>query len=162
MRNSSPVPVTAALGSSEAHAEGQDPVAPGAPGRGATDREQAALGPIPEPLSEAQIPVPAPLADSPAEAQGRRTLSTAFVRVGPGGHLAVELRNGSTIALRDVVMRRKDYCGVHVLGGSAGTRYCGGYGEVAAARPGAAPGPDEPNPAVLNPLKAGRNPSERE
>ena len=107
-------------------------------------------------------PAPASLADSPAEAEGRRTLSTAFVRLGAGEHLTVELRDGRVVVLRDVVMRRKDYCGVHVLGGSAGTRYCGGYGDVAAARPGAAPGPDEPNPAVLNPLEAGRNPSERE
>jgi hypothetical protein len=71
--------------------------------------------------------------------------------MGPGGHLEVELRNGRTMVLRDVVMRRKDYCGVQVLGGAAGTRYCGGYGDVAAARPGGAPAPDEPHPAVLNP-----------
>lgn len=162
MPNPGPVPVTAARESSETHTEGQGSAAPGPTGRGASDREQAAQGPIPEPVSAAENPAPARRADSPAEAQGRRTLSTAFVRVGPGGHLTVELRSGRTIALRDVVMRPRDYCGVQVLGGSAGRRYCGGYGDVAAARPGGAPAPDEPNPAVLNPVEAGRSPSERE
>jgi hypothetical protein len=80
-------------------------------------------------------PAPAPPADSPAEAEGRRTLSTAFVRVGPGGHLTVALRDGSEVVLRDVVMRARDYCGVQVSGDAAGSRFCGGYGEVAAARP---------------------------
>lgn len=135
MRNPSLVPVTAARESSETHTEGQGPAAPGPTGRGAGDREQAARGPIPEPVSAAENPAAAPPADTPAEAQGRRTLSTAFVMVGPGGHLTVELRNGRTMVLRDVVMRRKDYCGVQVLGGAAGTRYCGGYGDIAAARP---------------------------
>jgi hypothetical protein len=160
MRNPGPVPVTAARESSETHMEGQGSAAPSPTGRGASDREQTAQGSIPEPVSAAENPAPAPPADSPAEAQGRRTLSTAFVMVGPGGHLRVELRNGRTIVLRDVVMRRKDYCGLQVLGGSAGTRYCGGYGDVAAARPGGAPAPDEPNPAVLNPVEAERSPSE--
>jgi hypothetical protein len=68
-------------------------------------------------------------------------LSTAFVMVGPDGHLTVELRTGHVLVLRDVVMRPKDYCGVQVLGGPAGKRYCGGYAEVAAARPGGAPAP---------------------
>jgi hypothetical protein len=78
-------------------------------------------------------------------------LSTAFVRLGPGGQLTVELRDGRAIVLRDVVMRPRDYCGVQVADGSAGTRYCGGYGDVAAARSGGAPVPDQPGPAVLNP-----------
>lgn len=107
-------------------------------------------------------PVSAPRADSPAEAQGRRTLSTAFVRMGPDGHLTVELRDGSAMVLRDVVMRPSEYCGVRVLGGSAGRRYCGGYGEIAAARPGGAPAPDAPNPATLDPVQPGRGPSTRE
>lgn len=80
---------------------------------------------------------PALPADTPAEAEGRRTLSTAFVMVGPDGQLTVELRDGSTILLRDVVMNRKDYCGVQLVDGAAGPRYCGRYGDVAAARPGA-------------------------
>jgi hypothetical protein len=136
MRKPNPVPVTAARESRVTH--------------------------IPEPVSAAENPASAPRADSPAEAEGRRTLSTAFVRMGPGEHLTVELRNGQEMVLRDVVMRPRDYCGVQALGGSAGTRYCGGYGDVAAARPGGAPALDEPNPAILNPVEAGRTPSERE
>jgi hypothetical protein len=101
-------------------------------------------------------------ADSPAEAEGRRTLSTAFVWVGPDGHLTVELRDGRAMVLRDVVMRPRDFCGVQVLGGSAGKRYCGGYGDVAAARPGGAPAPDALNPATLDPVEPGRSPSKRE
>lgn len=81
----------------------------------------------------------------PAEGRGRRILSTAFVRLGPGEHLSVELRDGRALVLRDVVMRRKDYCGVQVSGGRAGARYCGGYAEVAAARPGQAPARGAPD-----------------
>lgn len=92
-------------------------------------------------------------ADSPAEAEGRRTLSTAFVWVGPDGYLTVELRDGRAMVLRDVVMRPKDFCGVQALGGSAGKRYCGGYGDVAAARPGGAPAPHVINPATLEPVR---------
>ena len=87
-------------------------------------------------------------------------MSTAFVRVGPDGHLTVELRDGRAIILRDVVMRPRDYCGVQV-GGSAGKKYCGGYGDVAAARPGGGPNPGAPDPATLNPVELGRGP-ERE
>lgn len=75
--------------------------------------------------------------DSPAEARGRRILSTAFVRVGADGQLTVELHDGRVLVLRDVVMRPRDYCGVQVAGDPARARYCGGYAEVAAARPGA-------------------------
>ena len=105
---------------------------------------------------------PAPRADSPAEAQGRRTLSTAFVMVGPDGHLTVELLSGRAMVLRDVVMRPTDFCGVQVLDGSAGKRYCGGYGDIAAARPGGGPAPGAPDPATLNPVEPGRSPSRRE
>ena len=129
MSKPSPVPATAAREASGTPVEGQ--------------------GAIPEPVSAAENPAPARRADSPAEAEGRRTLSTAFVRLGPGGHLTVELRNGRAIVLRDVVMRPTDYCGVQILGGSAGRRYCGGYGDVAAARAGGAPVPDEPSPVAL-------------
>jgi hypothetical protein len=106
----------------------------------------------------AQSPASAPQADSPEEAQGRRTLSTAFVRIGPDGHLTVELRNGRTMVLRDVAMLPRKYCGVAVLGASAGTRYCGGYGEIAAARPGGAPTPGAVDPATVDP---GRVPPHR-
>src|SRR6478672_3382402 len=119
MRNPSLVPVTAAPEPGGTHMEGQ--------------------GPNPAPASAAEHPVPSPRADSPAEAEGRRTLSTAFVRVGPDGQLTVELRDGRALVLRNVIMRPRDYCGVQVLGGGGGTRYCGGYGDVAAARPGGVP-----------------------
>jgi hypothetical protein len=68
-------------------------------------------------------------------------LSTAFVRVGPDGYLTVELRDGRVLVLRNVVMRRKDYCGLQNVGGADGAEYCGGYAEVAAARPGGHPSP---------------------
>ena len=142
MRNPGPAPVTAA--------------------RDASNREQAAQGPSLEPVSAAENPAPALRADSPAEAEGRRTLSTAFVRLGAGEHLTVEMRDGSAVVLRDVVMRARDFCGVQASGGSAGKRYCGGYGDVAAARSGGGSGPEAPNPAVLNPVEPGRSPSGRE
>jgi hypothetical protein len=135
---------------------------PSPAGQGAGDRAQTAEGSPPEPVSAAEEPAPARRADSPAEAEGRRTLSTAFVRAGPDGHLTVELRDGRATVLRDVVMRPTDYCGVQVSGGSAGKRYCGGYGEIAAARPGGAPAPDEPGPASLNPVEPVRSPSKRQ
>jgi hypothetical protein len=82
--------------------------------------------------------------------------------MGPDGYLTVELRDGRAVVLRDVVMRPRDYCGVQVLDGSPGTRYCGGYGDLAAARPGGAPAPDAPNPAALNPVEPGRGAFKRE
>jgi hypothetical protein len=118
----------------------------------------------PSPVSEtnaaAESPASAPSADSPAQAQGRRILSAAFVRVGPDGHLTVELSDGRAMVLRDVVMRPADFCGVQALGGSAGKRYCGGYGDVAAARPGGGPNPGTPDPRTLDPAEGG--PSGRE
>lgn len=118
----------------------------------AQSQERAAVGPGVEPVSAAENPLSAPPADSPAAARGRRTLSTAFVRVGADGHLTVELHNGRALVLRDVAMRRKDYCGVQVLGVGAGARYCGKYAEVVAARPGGAPRPATPDLAPPNPL----------
>lgn len=135
-------PGTTAQGSSEAGSGAQASGDANPAGRGSGDQARAAVGPSPEPVSAAENPVSAPPVDSPAEAEGRRTLSTAFVRVGPDGLLTVELRSGRTLVLRDVVMRRKDYCGVQELGGPAGDRYCGGYAEVAAARPGGTPRPE--------------------
>jgi hypothetical protein len=101
------------------------------------DQEQAALGPSPGPVSAAQNPMTDPRPNPSAEAQGRRILSTSFVRVGPDGRLTVELRGGRVLVLRDVVMRRKDYCGTLASGGPA-ARFCGGYAEVTGARPGGA------------------------
>ena len=160
MSKPSPVPGAEAHGSRETETEGHGSAAPGTTGPGAGDRAQASQGSLPEPASAAAQPAPARRADSPAEAEGRRTLSTAFVRVGPDGHLTVELRDGRAIILRDVVMRPRDYCGIQV-GGSAGKKYCGGYGDVAAARPGGGPNPGAPDPDTLNPVGPGRTP-ERE
>lgn len=132
--------------------------APGTPREGGGEQQPAAMGPSREAPPAAENPVPVrsgPEADSPAAAQGRRILSTAFVRVGPDGRLAVELRDGRQLVLRDVVMRAEDYCGVLVLGDGAGSRYCGGYAEVAAARPGAAPVPEQHDPVVPNPARPG-------
>jgi hypothetical protein len=134
--------------------------APNPPEPGGRDRQRAAMGPVPEPVSAENTPPAAP-ADTAAEAEGRRTLSTAYVRVGPDGHLTVELRGGRVLVLRDVALRPKDYCGVQVLGGSAGARYCGGYAEVAAARPGGAPAGQEPDLAI-DPSEAPRNPEKRD
>lgn len=161
MHSPSGDPGITAQGSSVAGSEGEASGAPNPTRRGAGDQEQAARGPIPEPVSAAENPAPALPADSPAEAQGRRTLSTAFVMVGPDGRLTVELRNGRVLVLRHVVMRPKDYCGVQVLGGGGGVRYCGGYVEVAAARPGGAPAPQEPDLAVSNPVESPRRAAKR-
>lgn len=126
--------------------------------RVAEQQERAALGPVPEPASAAENLAPTLPADSAREAEGRRTLSTAFVRVGPDGLLTVELRNGRVLILGNVVMRRKDYCGVQVPDGRAGAQYCGEYSEVAAAHPGGAPAPKEPDLAVPNQLESPNRP----
>jgi hypothetical protein len=136
----SPGPLTgiAIQGPPEVGQENHDGALLASPGRGGNP-EQAAQGPFPVPVSAAENLLPEPLTNLPAAAQGRRTLSTAFVRVGPDGHLTVELRNGRMLVLRDVIMGPKKYCGVQTAGASAGTRYCGEYAEVGAARPGGAP-----------------------
>ena len=131
MPSPSPYPPIAAQGAQDSGSP-----ASASPGHGGKPHEQAAQAPIPEAVSAAENPLPSPFTDSPAEAQGRRTLSTAFVQVGPDGHLTVELRDGRVLVLRDVVMRPKDYCGAQVTANVARARYCGGYAEVAAARPG--------------------------
>ena len=99
---------------------------------------RAATAPIPMAVPVAASPLPPRRVDSAAEALGRRTLSTAFVMIGPDGQLTVTLHDARVLVLREVTMRPRDYCGTLVLGGSAGTRFCGGYAEVAAARPGGA------------------------
>ena len=134
MRSSGPVQSSTAKDVGAAGAA-QRPAAATAPAPAATDQERAALGPIAQPVSAAENPLPVGRADTRAEAEGRRTLSTAFVRVGPDGRLTVELRSGRVLELRNVVMRAKDYCGDQAGGG----RYCGGYADVATARPGDAP-----------------------
>lgn len=159
MHSPSPDAGTTDQASSEAGSNGQDPSAPRPKPRDAGGQERAALGPIPEPVSAAENPASASPADSAAEAEGRRTLSTAFVKEGPDRLLTVELRNGRVLVLRNVVMRPKDYCGVQVLGGPAGAKYCGGYAEIAAARSGGAPAPAEPDLAVSNPVESPRRPA---
>jgi hypothetical protein len=125
--------------------------------QGSGDQEAAALGPVAQPVSAEENPAPATLADSPAEAKGRRTLSTAFVRVGPDGLLTVKLRDERVLILRNVVMHRKKYCGLQVLGEQARAEYCGGYAEVAAAQPGGAPASAAPDLAAPHPLPTKRN-----
>lgn len=132
---------------SDAAGDGQKPAA-----RVAGEQEAAAPGPAAESVSAAENPAPAPSKASSTAAEGRRTLSTAFVMVGPDGLLTVELRNGRVLVLRNVAMRRKDYCGVQMLRGGAGAEYCGGYADVAAARPGGPAAPAEPDLAAPNPI----------
>jgi hypothetical protein len=162
MRNSRPVPATGVQGSNDVTPGNQGSATLNGAGQDAGDRGRAAQGPIPEAVSAAgslvpaPVPAPAPskLVDSPIEALGRRTLSTAFVRVGPDGYLTVELRSGRVVVLRDVVMRARKYCGVQVIDGLPGAQYCGGYADVAAARPGATYG--ERNVGEGHLVKAGR------
>ena len=101
--------------------------------------DPSALAPATQSVSAAENPLPNTLADTPAEAVGRRTLSTAFVRVGPDGLLTLTLKDGRVLVLRNVVMQPKNYCGEQVLGGPAGKNYCGGYADVVSARPGGSP-----------------------
>ena len=136
--------------------------APGAATTSASKtRPEALAGPTPQPVSAAENPAPAPPADSPAEAQGRRILSTAFVRVGPDGRLTVELRDGGVLVLRNVAMHRKNYCGTQMLGNRAGTEYCGKYAQVVAARPGGPPPLADPDLAAPNPIGSPGNPAKR-
>lgn len=136
MPGSDPVSGIAVQASSEASPQGSGSVAPG------------------------KI-APDPLADSPAAALGRRILSTAFVWVGPDGYLTVDLHDGRVLVLRHVVMRPRDYCGVQAAGDPARARYCGGYAEVAAARPGGGPAPAETDRAVSTPVEPRRGSAER-
>lgn len=128
--------VTGSTASASSDASRASPVSAGVnlSGPSAEAPDRAALTPDPKSVSAAQNPLPGGRADTPAEAVGRRTLSTAFVRIGPDGLLTVELRNGQVLDLRDVVMRPRDYCGVEMTGDRAGAKFCGGYAEVAAAR----------------------------
>lgn len=110
------------------------PIPAPVPATGNRAPEVAGKSPVPK------SPVPKAAADPSATARGRRTLSTAFVRVGPDGYLTVERFDGRLLVLRDVVMRPTDYCGTPAEGSER--RYCGRYAEVAAARPGGGPGAD--------------------
>ena len=61
-------------------------------------------------------------------------------------------RDGHVLVLRHVVMGPKDYRGVQLIGSAAGGKYRGGYGEVAAARPGGGAASVEPDLTADNPL----------
>jgi hypothetical protein len=161
MHNPSPDRGSTNQGLTEAGSQSPDSGAPDSTAQRDGDQGRAAVGPSPAPVSAAESPLPAGLADSPAAAVGRRSLSTAFVQVGPDGHLTVELRNGRVLVLRDVVMRPKDYCGIQALGGLASKQHCGGYAEVAGARPGGAPIRQEPDLAGPNPLESRQDPGKR-
>lgn len=119
---------------------------------GCTPSPQKAAMPDPETAPQSPAATQGQSADTPAEAQGRRTLSTAFVRLGPDGYLTVELRDGRVMVLKNVQMGAKDYCGVQASGDRSGTKYCGAYGDIVAARPGG--GPDQQgagNPNIVEP-----------
>ncbi|MBB5700131.1 hypothetical protein [Sphingomonas yantingensis] len=77
--------------------------------------------------------------------QGRRIVSTAFVRLGPGGQLLVTLRDRGEVAMRGAVMEEKQVCGTGP--GAAGARRCLPYADVVAARPVDAPVGLQPVPA---------------
>lgn len=135
MPSSSPTHASGARGSRESESMGTSPAGP--PSGAATENVPgaAALAPIPEAISVLPHPLPPSSSSLTASAHGRRTLSTAFVRVGPDGHLTVEQRDGRVLILRNVIMRAKDYCGIAVSG-PAKVQYCGSYADVLAARPG--------------------------
>ena len=97
----------------------------------------AARAPVPEPVSAAENPYPGSATNRDREAQGRRILSTAFVRLGPGEHLLVTLRDGQVLRLGDVTMGKVQFCGT-VATGAVGKQQCRGYAEVVAASPGGA------------------------
>lgn len=118
------------------------------------------IGPGAQPVSAAASP--APLSDSPRVAQGRRTLSTAFVAAGPDRLIHVTLRDGRELVLRDVVMRRDYYCGAQVSGERTGKRHCGGYAEILAARTGGQPAIETPDLARTTPLGSERQSGDAE
>ncbi len=95
--------------------------------------------------------------DLPVAAEGRRILSTAIVRMGPDGHLTVELRDGRVLVLRNVTVGAENYCGEPVSGAPAGKKFCGDFAEVRAARPGGGTmtgSPDHATGDVIKPAAA--------
>jgi hypothetical protein len=113
---------------------------------GCTPSPQEAAMPDPQNTPQKPAATQGPV-DTPAEAQGRQALSTAFVRLGPDGHLTVELRDGRVMVLKNVRVGAKDYCGVPVSDVPASQKFCGSYADVVAARPGLAPA----QPAFVDP-----------
>ena len=162
MRDSGSTSGALVQASGEAGREGRSSSAASSTQLGAADHDRAPSAPILQPESDAKNLAPGRRPDSPAEAEGRRTLSTAFVRVGPDGHLTVELRDGRALVLRDVIMRPRDYCGVQIVGGSSGAKFCGGYAEVAAARPGGGPALEDRDLTPNRSLEPSRDPARRD
>jgi len=88
-------------------------------------------------LGTSVSPSAKPDTDTDTAAQGRRAVSTAFVRLGPSGHLLLTLRNGSNALLSGVTMEQRAVCGVAVassLDGRLGKRQCYKFAEIANAR----------------------------
>lgn len=104
----------------------------------------------------------APHRDTPAQAVGRRILSTAFVMVGPDRYLTVEQRDGRMLALRDVVMRAPDYCGVITRNDQLGTKFCGDYADVVSARPGGGPDASPHDLTAPSPAQPSSDPAVRD
>ena len=123
---------------------GSPHIGSGTSGEQGAPKAPAAQGPMVEPVSAAEVSAPRGDVDRPDDALGRRTLSTAFVMIGPDRLLTVGLRDGRSIVLRDVVMRPKDYCGVRIMSGGSGAGFCGGYADVVTARPGGPVATDRP------------------
>lgn len=88
-------------------------------------------------------PASLPIVDTPAAAQGRRTLSTAYVRVGPDGHLTVGVADGRTLLLDAVTLQPDRWCGRLLAEQAPGqgvclardAKQCLPYAEVRTARP---------------------------
>ncbi|WP_146173390.1 hypothetical protein [Sphingomonas faeni] len=158
MRKTSQISGMAVRFSIDAKGEGEGVATLSSAEQEAGDQALAAQGPIPAAVSAAEnAAAPMPV-DSPAEALGRQTLSTAFVMVNADGYLTVELRDGRQMILHNVIMRPKDYCGGLVLNGLLGKRYCGRYADIAAARPGGGPALEDPNTNLSNPITSSRIP----
>lgn len=71
--------------------------------------------------------------------RGRQLFSTAFVLMGPDRRLTVELRDRRVLVLENPLANPGDFCGAVVAGPglARGSKFCAGYAEVVAARPGA-------------------------
>lgn len=81
-----------------------------------------------------------------AEAEGRPTLSTAFVRAGPAGRITMELLDGRVLAIGNVVMNSGDYCGLNAAGDATAAKYRGRYLRIAVAWPGSGLNPPTAEP----------------
>ena len=165
MRKSSPSSGTIVQSSNETGPKGQASANWTPAGHDSDDRANAAQGPLPEVVSAAEnlalVPALTVPADLSADALGRRKLSTAFVRMGPNDYLTVELRNGHVLALRNVVMHPKKYCGAQVPDAPRTVNYCGLYSDIAAVQASVPGGFAEPGPVASSPAMPKRSRSQR-